>query len=104
VALDPKFARSFAQALANFGFATPDGGYAKIAAKSKGGPAMAIDLDELAPKKPKVDIVLGEDLSPLSAHELEARIASLEGEILRAKEALRARSSTKSAADAFFKR
>ncbi len=65
---------------------------------------MAIDLDELAPKKPKTDIVLGEDLSPLSAHELEARIASLELEIFRAKDALRARSTTKSAADAFFKR
>ena len=65
---------------------------------------MAIDLDELAPKEPKADIVLGEDLSHLSVHELEARIAFLEGEILRAKDALRARSTTKSAADAFFKR
>ena len=65
---------------------------------------MAIDLDELAPRKPKAEIALGEDLSALSAHELEARIASLEGEILRAKDALRARTTTKSAADAFFKR
>ena len=65
---------------------------------------MAIDLDELAPRKPRADIVLGEDLSALSAHELEARIASLEGEILRANDALRARTTTKSAADAFFKR
>jgi uncharacterized small protein (DUF1192 family) len=104
VALNPKFARNIAQAIANFGFATLDAGYAKIGAKSKGGPSMAIDLDELAPKKPKADIVLGEDLSHLSAHELEARIALLEGEILRAKDALRARSTTKSAADAFFKR
>ena len=65
---------------------------------------MAIDLDELAPRKPKHDIVLGEDLSALSVHELENRIASLEGEIARTKEALRSRTATKNAADAFFKR
>jgi uncharacterized small protein (DUF1192 family) len=65
---------------------------------------MAIDLDELMPKKPKAEIVIGEDLSAMSAHELEARIASLEAEIVRTKEALRARLATKSAADAFFKR
>lgn len=65
---------------------------------------MAIDLDELEPRKPKLDIVLGEDLSALSAHELEKRIAALEGEIARAKDALRSRATTKSAADAFFKR
>jgi uncharacterized small protein (DUF1192 family) len=65
---------------------------------------MAIDLDELEPRKPKLDIVLGEDLSALSAHELEKRISALEAEIVRAKDALRSRASTKSAADAFFKR
>jgi uncharacterized small protein (DUF1192 family) len=65
---------------------------------------MAIDLDELAPRKPKPETVLGEDLSAKSAHELEARIALLEAEIVRTKDALRARASTKSAADAFFKR
>ena len=65
---------------------------------------MAIDLDELAPRKPKSDIVLGEDLSAFSAHELEKRIAALETEILRAKDALRSRAATKNAADAFFKR
>ena len=65
---------------------------------------MAIDLDEIEPRKPKLDIVLGEDLSALSAHELERRIAALEAEIARAKNALLSRASTKSAADAFFKR
>jgi uncharacterized small protein (DUF1192 family) len=65
---------------------------------------MAIDLDELAPRKPKPETVLGEDLSAKSAHELEARIAALESEIARSREALRARGATKSAADAFFKR
>jgi uncharacterized small protein (DUF1192 family) len=65
---------------------------------------MAIDLDELAPRKPKTEVLLGEDLSPFSAHELEKRIAALEAEIVRAKEALHARAATKNAADAFFKR
>lgn len=65
---------------------------------------MAIDLDELAPKKPKPEIVLGEDLSAKSAHELETRIAALEAEIVRSHEQLKARAATRSAADAFFKR
>ena len=65
---------------------------------------MAIDLDELTPKKPKAETVIGEDLSAMSAHELEARIACLEAEITRTQDALRARASTKNAADAFFKR
>ena len=65
---------------------------------------MAIDLDELMPRKPKADTVLGQDLSAMSVHELEARIAALEEEIVRTRDALRSRSTTKSAADAFFKR
>jgi uncharacterized small protein (DUF1192 family) len=40
----------------------------------------------------------------MSAHELDARIAALEMEIVRSREAQRARVATKSAADAFFKR
>lgn len=65
---------------------------------------MAIDLDELAPRKPKAETVIGEDLSRMSEHELEMRIANLESEIARTKEALRSRAATKQAADAFFKR
>ena len=65
---------------------------------------MAIDLDELAPRKPKTETVIGEDLSRMSEHELEARIASLEAEITRTKDALRSRATTKQAADSFFKR
>ena len=65
---------------------------------------MAIDLDELAPRKPKPQSILGEDLSVMSVHELEARIAALEVEIVRSREALRSRAATKNAADAFFKR
>ena len=65
---------------------------------------MAIDLDELAPRKPKQELVLGEDISAKSAHELEARIAALEAEIARTKDALKARATTRNAADAYFKR
>ena len=65
---------------------------------------MAIDLDELAQRKPKPQTKMGEDLSLMSAHELEARIAALEAEIVRSREALRLRAATKNAADSFFKR
>jgi len=65
---------------------------------------MAIDPEELLPRKKAADIVLGEDISAMSAHELEHRIALLESEIARCREAIAARNATKSAADAFFKR
>lgn len=65
---------------------------------------MPIDPDELLPKKKAPEIVLGEDLSAMSAHELEARIAALQAEITRCQEAIGARKATKSAADSFFKR
>ena len=65
---------------------------------------MPIDPDELLPRKKAPDIVLGEDLSAMSVHELEARIAALETEISRCREAIVARRATKSAADSVFKR
>jgi uncharacterized small protein (DUF1192 family) len=65
---------------------------------------MAIDPDELLPKKKLADLVLGQDLSALSEHELETRIAALESEIARCRDAIAAHKHTKSAADAFFKR
>jgi uncharacterized small protein (DUF1192 family) len=61
-----------------------------------------MDLEE--PRKKLPDIVLGEDVSTLSAHELEQRIARLEEEVLRCREAIKARHATKSAAENFFKR
>jgi len=65
---------------------------------------MPIDPDELLPRKKAPDLVLGEDLSAMSEHELEARIARLEGEIARCREAILARRATRSAADSVFKR
>ena len=65
---------------------------------------MAIDPEELLPKKKPPEIVLGEDLSAVSEFELTARITALETEIARCRQAIEARKATKSAADAFFKR
>jgi len=56
------------------------------------------------PRKKTAGIVPGEDISALSVYELEQRIAELESEIARARDAIRARDATKSAADTFFKR
>ena len=65
---------------------------------------MPIDPDELQPRKKLPDIVLGEDISALSAHELEVRIARLDEEIARCKAAIQARHATKSAAENFFRK
>ena len=64
---------------------------------------MVSDPDDL-PKKPKTDIVIGQDLSAMSEFELLARIDTLEGEIHRSREAIKARQATKAAADSFFKK
>jgi len=61
-----------------------------------------MELDE--PRKKPPAIVLGEDISTLSAHELENRIAALDAEIARCKDAIAARHATKSAAESFFKK
>ena len=63
-----------------------------------------MDPDELEPRKKLPDIVLGQDISALSAHELEKRIARLEEEIARCRAAIREREATKSAAESFFKK
>ena len=63
-----------------------------------------MDLDDLAPRKKPPQIQLGEDISTLSAHELEDRIRLLEEEIARCKNAIAVRHATKSAAEDFFKR
>jgi len=65
---------------------------------------MAIDPEELLPRKKAAGLVPGEDLSHLSEFELGARIMALEEEIARCREAVAARKSTKSSADAFFKK
>ena len=61
-----------------------------------------MDIEE--PRKKAPEILLGADISALSAHELESRIARLEEEIAHCREAIKAREATKSAAENFFKR
>ena len=63
-----------------------------------------MDPDDLEPRKKLPEIVLGQDISTLSAHELEKRIARLEEEIARCRAAIREREATKSAAESFFKK
>ena len=63
-----------------------------------------MDLDDLEPRKKLADVVLGQDISTLSAHELEKRIARLEDEIARCRQAIKERQATKSAAENFFKK
>ena len=63
-----------------------------------------MDTDDLQPRKKLPDIVLGEDISAMSAHELELRIVRLDEEIARCREAIKARHATKSAAENFFKK
>ncbi len=65
---------------------------------------MPIDPEELLPRKKMAEIVPGQDLSAMSAHELEERIAVMETEIARCREAIAARLATKSAADAVFRK
>ncbi|HEY5047305.1 MAG TPA: DUF1192 domain-containing protein [Rhizomicrobium sp.] len=66
---------------------------------------MPIDPDELLPRKKKLtELMLGEDLSAMSEHELVGRIAAIEGEISRCRDAINVRRSTKSAAEGFFRK
>jgi|1185.fasta_scaffold747814_2 uncharacterized small protein (DUF1192 family) len=64
---------------------------------------MPIDPDELSPRIKTAEFALGQDISAMSEHELTARIAAMEVEIARCREAIEARQATKNAAAAFFK-
>ena len=63
-----------------------------------------MDLDELQPVKKPKGYELGQDLSKLSVGELKALIGDLKNEIARVAETLGAKQSSKSAAEAAFKR
>ncbi len=62
-----------------------------------------MDLDDLTPKKQKGHEI-GQDLSTLSEGELKALIEMLQGEIARIEPALSDNQSSRSAAEAAFKR
>jgi uncharacterized small protein (DUF1192 family) len=61
-----------------------------------------MDTDDIAPPPKKAAQPL--NLEGLSIAELEARILELEGEILRAREAIATKQKVRSGADAFFRR
>jgi uncharacterized small protein (DUF1192 family) len=63
-----------------------------------------MDLDDLAPPPKKRSQELGQDLSKHSVAELQALIDTLKAEIARVEEALAAKQSSLSAAEAAFKR
>jgi uncharacterized small protein (DUF1192 family) len=62
-----------------------------------------MDLSELEPRKPQKHEI-GADLSALSIGELKELIATLQAEVARVEETMAAKQSSKSAADAAFKR
>ena len=62
-----------------------------------------MDWDEIAPKKPKTNAAVGDNLTTLSVAELEARIAEFEREIERVKTELEAKRKHEQAAAALFK-
>lgn len=62
-----------------------------------------MSLEDLEPKKPKGHEI-GTDLSKLSVGELKALIETLKAEIARVDQTLAAKQSSKSAAEAAFKR
>ena len=63
-----------------------------------------MDLDDLEPKKKPKSYELGQDLTKLSVGELKALIDDLKAEIARVEAVLAAKQSSKSAAEAAFKR
>ena len=65
-----------------------------------------MDLDELFPDKPDdpLNLLVREDLDPLSVEELHARIAILEGEIARVKAKLDVSVNFRASADQLFKK
>ncbi|GLS21728.1 hypothetical protein GCM10007874_47450 [Labrys miyagiensis] len=62
---------------------------------------MAVFDDE--PRKAAMGHQIGQDLSTLSLHELDERIAALKDEIRRLEEAKERKAASMSAASAFFK-
>lgn len=62
---------------------------------------MAIELDELEPRKKKPP---AKDLTPFSVDELEDYIVGLQAEIERARAAIASKKAFRSGAEAFFKR
>ena len=65
---------------------------------------MPLDPDDLPIRKKPTEILLGADLYAMSEPDLAERIALLESEIARCREAIKGRQATKNAADSFFRK
>jgi len=65
---------------------------------------MQMDLEDLQPPKKAKRYEVGQDVSKHSVGELKALIDELKAEIARVEQALSAKQSSKSAAEAAFKR
>jgi len=65
---------------------------------------MAIDLDDLAPRKPIVPSFRNEDLSRYSIADLDERIKDLEAEIARCRELKASKQATMANAHGLFKK
>ncbi|MFZ1989372.1 MAG: DUF1192 domain-containing protein [Alphaproteobacteria bacterium] len=65
---------------------------------------MAIDLDELAPRKPGISSFRHEDLSRYSIADLDERIKDLEAEIARCRELKASKQATMASAQGLFKK
>ena len=65
-----------------------------------------MDLDELFPAKPAdpLTLLIKQDLDPLSVEELHARIAVLEGEIVRTRAKAESSVNFRASAEAIFKK
>ena len=60
-----------------------------------------MEPDDL-PRKPKIDMVIGENLDAISVAELEQRIKLLDSEIERIRTEIAKKQASRNAADAFF--
>ena len=65
---------------------------------------MAMDPEELEPKRKKLRKIDPIDLTPLSVDELRDYIGEMETEIARVEAAIQSKTSHRTGADAFFKR
>ncbi|HXZ67332.1 MAG TPA: DUF1192 domain-containing protein [Alphaproteobacteria bacterium] len=65
---------------------------------------MAIDLDDLNPRKPSVPSFRQEDLSRFSIADLDERIKDLEAEIARCRELKASKQATMANAQGLFKK
>jgi len=63
-----------------------------------------MDWDDIAPKKPRTAVAVGDNLSTLSVAELEARVGELQREIERVNTELEAKRRHETAANALFKK